>query len=451
MLLNKISSKINFIGGMLSLIVIANVVLTIYLNKKQEGDSYIINIAGRQRMLSQKITKEIYFIKNSELFSFEPLDDDINLFEKNLMILINGDEKLQVYPPPTKDIKDKLDEVLSIWKPFKKRVLEVESYTKNIKKDKEIMMNNFDEILKISDKVVKAMVKEKLAGVYIDKSGRQRMLSQRMGLYLVRYLETGVQSYYYTYYEAMKMYDRTLSGFINDKSLKNRKMLFDVINENYIYWKNFKKYIENLINEEVKIQKNIEYIHLNNTKLLKRMDEAVWLYTDYSEAKSNFIKNFLYISGVLALLIIFYTYFTAKALERHVEQFVNRARKLSKIDPLEEKTPLILDICGEDELKEASSHINKFADKVKDALSHSNEALKRAEMAAKELQSIADNIENTLDEIGIKDKNNLGKDIDNTEDIAIESAESLIQASKMIQKLKNNLLDIVENYPSKKV
>ena len=448
-MLTKISSKIHFIGGMLSLIVITNIVLTIYLNKKQEGDSYIINIAGRQRMLSQKITKEIFYIKSSENFDFQNLNEDIEAFEKNLYILIDGNKKLGVYKPPNKDIKNKLNLVLELWKPFKEKILQLEKDIKGVKKDKEVMMNKFDDILKISDKVVKKMVKFKLPGSYIDLSGRQRMLSQRMGLYLVRYIDTFSQSYYYTYYEAMKMYDRTIQSFISDKIVKEKKELYKSVSINYEYWKKFKLYINNLIAKETKIDTNMTYIHNNNTKLLKTMDEAVWLYTDYSREKTNFIKNFLYISGILALFIIFFTYFTARALERHMENFVKRAKELSTIDPITQNTPLMVDMCGEDELKEASSHINKFADRVKNAFEHSSEALKRAEFAAKELQNIADNIEVALDELGVKERDNLGKNIDDTEDIAIESAENLIQVSKMIQKLKNNLSQIIDSYQEK--
>jgi len=311
------------------------------------------------------------------------------------------------------------------------------------------MMNKFNDLLKISNKVVKKMVSSNLPGSYIDLSGRQRMLSQRMGLYLVRYIDTFSQNYYYTYYKAMKMYDRTILSFMKDKLVKNKPDVYQMVSNNYDYWKRFKAYILNLIVKESRIEKNISYIHNNNIKLLKTMDEAVWLYTDYSTEKTTFIKNFLYISGVLALLIIFFTYFTARALERHMENFLKRAKELSTIDPATQNTPLMIDMCGEDELKEASSHINKFADRVKSAFEHSSEALKRAEFAAKELQNIADNIEVALDELGVKERGNLGKDIDNTEDIAIESAENLIQVSKMIQKLKNNLSEIINSYQEK--
>lgn len=448
-MLTKISSKINFMGGMLSLIVIANIILTFYLNKKQEGDAYIINIAGRQRMLSQKITKEIFYIKNKNNINFQNLNNDIDIFDKNLHILIDGNDKLNVYKAPNKEIKNQLNKVLSIWIPFKKKIIELEKYTINIKNSKEIMMNKFNDILKISNKVVKKMVKEKLPRNYIDLSGQQRMLSQKMGLYLVRYLNTSSQNYFYTYNEAMQNYNKTILMFMNDNLIKNKKQLFNIVTQNFNYWKNFKKYADNLIEKENQIQKNIQYINTNNIKLLQNMDKVVWLYTDYSEGKNNFIKNFLYISAVLALLIIFYTFFTAKMMERHIGIFVNRAKKLSSLDPTIQNTPLTKNVFREEELKEASTHINKFADKVRNAFELSNEAFKKAEMTANELQAITDNIEIALRELNVKDQNNFSKNINETEDIAIESTESLIKVSNMIKKLKNNLSEIIDSYSNK--
>jgi len=448
-MLTKISSKINFMGGMLSLIVIANIILTFYLNKKQEGDAYIINIAGRQRMLSQKITKEIFYIKNKNNINFQNLNNDIDIFDKNLHILIDGNDKLNVYKAPNKEIKNQLNKVLSIWIPFKKKIIELEKYTINIKNSKEIMMNKFNDILKISNKVVKKMVKEKLPRNYIDLSGQQRMLSQKMGLYLVRYLNTSSQNYFYTYNEAMQNYNKTILMFMNDNLIKNKKQLFNIVTQNFNYWKNFKKYADNLIEKENQIQKNIQYINTNNIKLLQNMDKVVWLYTDYSEGKNNFIKNFLYISAVLALLIIFYTFFTAKMMERHIGIFVNRAKKLSSLDPTIQNTPLTKNVFREEELKEASTHINKFADKVRNAFELSNEAFKKAEMTANELQAITDNIEIALRELNVKDQNNFSKNINKTEDIAIESTESLIKVSNMIKKLKNNLSEIIDSYSNK--
>ena len=327
MFFNKISTKINFIGAMLSFIVIANIILTIYLNQKHKGDSFIINIAGKQRMLSQKITKEIFYLLHSNIKDFRILDSDIDLFEKNLLTLIKGSYLKNIYPPPTREIKDKLNEVLSIWKPFKKHLLLIKEYIKG---------------------------------------------------------------------------------------------------------------------KKINVQQSSDYIHKNNIKLLNTMDEAVWLYTKYSESKNQFIEQFLYISGLLAIMIIIYTYFTAKTLEKHINSFINKTKELTKINPLNEKTPLKIDSCSEEEFKVASSNINQFADKVKIALYQSNEVFSRAELAADELNKIACNLENAIKEFNTKDKK-LFNEINKSEDIAIQSAENLINATKMIKQLQKNLTEIIEN------
>ena len=57
---SKISTKVKFVSGILSFMIVMIIVLTVVLNKKNEKDSLIINIAGKQRMLSQKMSKEIF-------------------------------------------------------------------------------------------------------------------------------------------------------------------------------------------------------------------------------------------------------------------------------------------------------------------------------------------------------------------------------------------------------
>ena len=56
---NTISSKIKLIGTLFAILMISIVATTIYLNEKNKKDSSIINTAGKQRMLSQKISKNI--------------------------------------------------------------------------------------------------------------------------------------------------------------------------------------------------------------------------------------------------------------------------------------------------------------------------------------------------------------------------------------------------------
>ena len=59
---NTISSKIKLIGTLFAILMISIVATTIYLNEKNKKDSSIINTAGKQRMLSQKISKNIFYL-----------------------------------------------------------------------------------------------------------------------------------------------------------------------------------------------------------------------------------------------------------------------------------------------------------------------------------------------------------------------------------------------------
>ena len=145
------------------------------------------------------------------------------------------------------DKSKKLKDVLDIWKPFKNKIELLKKSSQEIKKDKEVMMEKIENLLIISDSVVKKMVNENLPGNYIDLSGRQRMLSQKMGLYLVRYLKTGSEKEYFKFNNAKNLYDKTITNFISDEMIKKRSALFSLIKENFSYWQDFTKYIKNLI------------------------------------------------------------------------------------------------------------------------------------------------------------------------------------------------------------
>lgn len=56
-----ISNKIKTIGLLFVILMSSVIATTIYLNAKNEKDALIINIAGKQRMLTQKYQK-MYFI-----------------------------------------------------------------------------------------------------------------------------------------------------------------------------------------------------------------------------------------------------------------------------------------------------------------------------------------------------------------------------------------------------
>lgn len=86
-----------------------------------QADAIRIDIAGRQRMLTQKVSKEVCFVEsgiNAEA-SREVLGQTINMFEVSLNALLNGMPDAGISPAPTEEIRVQLTTVESDWNAIK--------------------------------------------------------------------------------------------------------------------------------------------------------------------------------------------------------------------------------------------------------------------------------------------------------------------------------------------
>jgi len=448
-----INTKLNVAGGTLSLIIICVIVLTVFMNEKSQKDSLIINIAGKQRMLTQKMSKEIFYIKSKQSTDFRALNSATDLFENNLLDLLYGNDAKGIYPPQNDKIQLKLEEVHKLWLPFKKQINNIEEKINLIKADLESLVVRVNTLLVKSDNIVKVMVKHKMSGIFIDLSGRQRMLSQRMAFFLERYLRTDNSEDYINFVKAKQLYDETIQMFINDAKVQSISEVNDVVMQTYRYWEIHKTYIAHMIKIENDIKESMDYIYEKNVKLLDTMDTAVWLYTDYSEEKNSGFVKFQYISLIIALLIILFAYILSREIVNHINEFVKKTKALENYDinSIDHKN-IQVDEESEDELIEASNYISGFVKKVNIAMNHSEDAIKKAESAVIELQHLADNVELAMQDLNIdkKEKDNFDKKVNATEDIAIESAENLIHVRKMLEKLQNNLNNMMEDAQKQK-
>lgn len=76
---------------------------------------HIINIAGRQRMLTQKMTKEKLLVFKGNTHYKEKLAKTIELFDNSLKALIKGDKKQMIFKPANLQIKKQLQKVAALW------------------------------------------------------------------------------------------------------------------------------------------------------------------------------------------------------------------------------------------------------------------------------------------------------------------------------------------------
>ncbi len=80
----------------------------------------IVNIAGKLRFTSQKITKEKLLVEKFGLMQYEPkIDESIALFESSLSTIQKGNEAIGIPKASDKEIKEQLKIVENLWMELK--------------------------------------------------------------------------------------------------------------------------------------------------------------------------------------------------------------------------------------------------------------------------------------------------------------------------------------------
>ena len=134
---NTISSKIKIIGILFILLMLCIIITTIYLNEKNKKDALVINIAGKERMLTQKISKNIFYLYHNNNSSFVELDMSTLEFIYNLNSLKNGNKLIGIQKSPTELITRQIAKVKMLWDDFYLHVNDFKEITLNNSNNKE--------------------------------------------------------------------------------------------------------------------------------------------------------------------------------------------------------------------------------------------------------------------------------------------------------------------------
>lgn len=150
----------------IAILVVASHLMLDFSNRKAKFDSRLINIAGRQRMLSQKITKCVFGLtieKNSldrELYLKE-LKESLQLWEKSHNGLINGDDSLGVPGKNSEEILELFEKLDKSFTEIKKNIDELIQLTQNSSSNNdqlELLLKNIrkneQEFLPLMDQIV---------------------------------------------------------------------------------------------------------------------------------------------------------------------------------------------------------------------------------------------------------------------------------------------------------
>lgn len=115
---NRISTKIRILGAGLIITILSLIVLTIYLNQKNIKDSLLINISGKERMLTQQISKNIFYLYHQRKLDFNELDNAVEEFKYILNTLEKGNELRGIEAAPTDAIAQQISKIIILWNSF---------------------------------------------------------------------------------------------------------------------------------------------------------------------------------------------------------------------------------------------------------------------------------------------------------------------------------------------
>ncbi len=133
----SVKFKLRVVTGVLALIIAYMFIATWVTTTSQKDDGLLINLAGRQRMLTQKMTKEVLDLHASSVASgvkdaqkFAVVKNTMEVFSVTLAALLDGGEaplgldmkntEFQQCPPATGEVREQLQKVNGLWLAFDK-------------------------------------------------------------------------------------------------------------------------------------------------------------------------------------------------------------------------------------------------------------------------------------------------------------------------------------------
>ncbi len=409
------------LGIFLSLSLIGTYI-TVSCLKRQSADGVVINLAGKQRMLTQKMTKESLALSQGT-GSKESLEKTVELFDKTLKGLKLGDNDLGL--PLTQNIKivNQLNHVQKLWKNFQINLDIVLANAVNTHAALLYINGNNIKLLKASNKVVVMLEGKAFDSKTINLAGKQRMLTQKMvkeALGLVQ--GSGSVD---TLKGTSILFDETLKGLISGDS----ELGLSVMADNAILaqfadvqtlWKSFYENVGIILNLVPETTNALSYINGHNAELLKEMNTAVGMYEKLSKGKINTLKMItMIIAGVVALTAIM-TWFVI------VRPLVGSLRGL-----VENLT------CGSEQIASATQEIASASQSLAQGASEQASSLEETSSTMEEMSSMtrqnADNAQEAA---------NLAKQCS---DSAEKGNTTVGEMSASIDKMNNSSMEIVNS------
>jgi len=173
-----LSAKLTGAICVITLITILLIIFSVITLNNQKNDSTVINIAGRQRMLSQKMSKEAVAIQAGLAVKKNraELQKTHDLFGSSLAGLINGNSNMHIPPTTDPKILSQMNKVEALWKNFSTQI----KIILNPASDHDTTTKAAEKIIATNVPLLKTM--NKAVGMYAAQS-QQKVVRLTLFLY----------------------------------------------------------------------------------------------------------------------------------------------------------------------------------------------------------------------------------------------------------------------------
>ncbi|GEM_PF-965997 len=290
---------------------------TITTLDNQKDDSNVINLAGKQRMLTQKLSKAAMELQLGNMAKIEEIKGIQKSFSQVLAGLQKGNAKLKLPPAETKEISGKLGEVDKKWAMFSQNVDTLSNIWGKVQVNLQAIVDTNVPLFKEANQVVMEMGKTMDAAT-VSFCGRLRAITQRVSKATLEYVFFKDEKYKEESIKFMGLQDKIIDNLLNGGSTLPISKAEDPVVRAKIEafkanWSGFKDRVNNVLISLDDVKEASTYIGANNVDLLKTMNAAVQELAKHSGSKvasmidteKNILITLILIGLALSSWIIF--------------------------------------------------------------------------------------------------------------------------------------------------
>ncbi|MBI5426767.1 MAG: type IV pili methyl-accepting chemotaxis transducer N-terminal domain-containing protein [Nitrospinae bacterium] len=331
----KIGVKLYALVGMVMLGMLCVILYTVTTLNGQKKDAQMIDLAGKQRMLTQKLTKAVNEMQLGNLKKSEEIRLTSKEFQNVLVGLIDGNAELRLPAAETPEIKEALDKVTALSGPFFQEVESLNERWPAIQKETDAIRAGNLALFEDANQIAIALGSVMDAQT-VSVAGRMRAITQRMSKAILDYVlsrnEASAEEARSLLALQKKIIDGLLAGDggLGINTVKDGATIakIEAFREK---WGAFAQAAQSALDKLPSANKSSKYITENNVPLLKAMNEAVQIMTAHSQNKvERMIDSEYVITAILFIAVIAVSYWIIRGITQPLTLVADKLREMSE-------------------------------------------------------------------------------------------------------------------------